>query len=101
MIKHSKHGAIPAEEREASGAGRRWLGEEIIVPIPEIAARLGVCTRTIRRWLRAGTIPSVRIDPNKEDTVESTDPRAKYMVRETTIQKIINPSEKEERHAST
>lgn len=34
--------------------------------VNEVAAELGVCTRTVRRWIRAGAMPAIRTPGGRE-----------------------------------
>lgn len=39
--------------------------EDRLIRPSEAARRLGVCTETIRRWMRKGALPFERVGPNK------------------------------------
>jgi len=50
------------EAAASSSEGRRHRRDQIkFFTIPEVAERLGVCTRTVRRWISAGDLVVHRV----------------------------------------
>lgn len=51
------------EAAASSGEGLRHRRDQIkFFTIPEVAERLGVCTRTVRRWIEKGLLVAHRIN---------------------------------------
>jgi len=49
------------EAAAGSGEGRHQRDQIKFFTIPEVAERLGVCTRTVRRWISAGDLVVHRV----------------------------------------